>query len=53
MVDLVHTVLQQALDEAGIESPFPIQTLNVKMEGERAEPLSQATYQSSLPKETV
>ena len=43
MFDRVHTVLQQALDEAGIESPFPTQTLNVQLEGD----------QSSLPKEIV
>jgi small-conductance mechanosensitive channel len=43
MFDRVHTLLQQALDEAGIESPFPTQTLNVQFEGN----------QSSLPKETA
>jgi MscS family membrane protein len=32
MFDRVHTVLKVALDEAGIESPFPTQTLNVQME---------------------
>jgi MscS family membrane protein len=32
MFDKVHTVLKVALDEAGIESPFPTQTLNVQME---------------------
>jgi MscS family membrane protein len=32
MFDKVHTVLKIALDEAGIESPFPTQTLNVQME---------------------
>jgi MscS family membrane protein len=31
MFDRVHTVLKYALDEAGIESPFPTQTLNVQM----------------------
>ena len=35
MFDRVHTVLQQALDEAGIESPFPTQTLNVQLEDDR------------------
>jgi small-conductance mechanosensitive channel len=42
MFDRVHTVLQQALDEAGIESPFPTQTLNLQSEGD----------QDSLPKES-
>ena len=46
MLDRVHTVLQQALDEAGIESPFPTQTLNVQVQRERAEPLSQAPGES-------
>ena len=32
MFDRVHTVLQRALDEAGIESPFPTQTLNLQVE---------------------
>ncbi len=35
MFDRVHTTLQQALDEAGIESPFPTQTLNVQLEGDQ------------------
>jgi small-conductance mechanosensitive channel len=32
MFDRVHTVLKHALDEAGIESPFPTQTLNLQFE---------------------
>jgi small-conductance mechanosensitive channel len=32
MLDRMHTALQAALDEAGIESPFPTQTLNVHLE---------------------
>ena len=35
MFDRVHTALQQALDEAGIGSPFPTQTLHVQLEGDR------------------
>jgi MscS family membrane protein len=31
MFDKVHTALHYALNEAGIESPFPTQTLNVQM----------------------
>jgi small-conductance mechanosensitive channel len=41
MFDKVHTVLQQALDEAGIECPFPTQTLNLQMNSEAAEQISQ------------
>jgi len=32
MYDRVHTVLQNALDEAGIESPFPTQNISLHME---------------------
>ena len=32
MFDRVHTALQHALDEAGIECPFPTQTLNLQVE---------------------
>ncbi len=31
MFDQVHTALQKALDEAGIEMPFPTQNVNVQM----------------------
>ncbi len=31
MFDQVHTALQNALDEAGIECPFPTQTLNLQV----------------------
>lgn len=39
--DRVHTILQAALDEAGIESPFPTQIINMKVEPKIAENLSQ------------
>jgi small-conductance mechanosensitive channel len=32
MFDRVHTALKQALDEAGIESPFPTQTWDLRVE---------------------
>jgi MscS family membrane protein len=35
--DRVHTALQSALDEAGIESPFPTQSFNVQFDPEKAE----------------
>ena len=41
MLDLVHTTLQYALDEAGIESPYPTQTLNLHIDGEKAERVPQ------------
>jgi MscS family membrane protein len=54
MFDHVHTALQHALDEAGIESPFPTQSVNVRLQGERAratlEP-TRGTPGSDLPHE--
>jgi len=32
VIDRVHTALQHALDEAGIESPFPTQNVNLQLE---------------------
>ena len=32
VIDRVHTALQEALDTAGIESPYPIQTVNLQVE---------------------
>jgi MscS family membrane protein len=43
MFDKVHTALQHALDEAGIECPFPTQTLNIQMNSEAAEYVSRAS----------
>jgi MscS family membrane protein len=42
MFDKVHTALQRALDEAGIECPFPTQTLNLNMRREAPERISQS-----------
>jgi small-conductance mechanosensitive channel len=42
MFDKVHTVLKRALEEAGIECPFPTQTLNVQLEQSALEEISQA-----------
>jgi len=30
VIDRVHTALQRALDEAGIESPLPAQNINLR-----------------------
>jgi small-conductance mechanosensitive channel len=38
MFDKVHTALQHALNEAGIESPFPTQTLNLQFASQTAQP---------------
>ncbi len=40
MFDKVHTALQHALDEAGIECPFPTQTLNLQMNSKMADLIS-------------
>ena len=37
MFDRVHTALQNALDEAGIDCPFPTQTLNLQVDPKVAE----------------
>ena len=42
MFDKVHTALQHALDEAGIDCPFPTQTLNLQFEPQAGERFSQA-----------
>jgi MscS family membrane protein len=43
MFDKVHTALQHALDGAGIDCPFPTQTLNLQIKSEVAEYVSQAS----------
>jgi small-conductance mechanosensitive channel len=43
MLDRVHTTLQHALDGAGIESPYPTQTLNLEFGPEGADHLTQRT----------
>jgi small-conductance mechanosensitive channel len=42
VVDRVHTVLQEALDAAGIESPCPTQNVNLQVEEETVDRVSQA-----------
>ena len=42
--DCIHTALHNALDDAGIESPFPTQTLNLEVEPEMAERVSRALH---------
>jgi len=39
--DKVHMALQHALDETGIECPFPTQTLNLQVRSEMGESISQ------------
>jgi small-conductance mechanosensitive channel len=46
VVDRVHTVLQHALDAAGIESPYPTQNLNLQVDPDGAERLAQASGRS-------
>jgi MscS family membrane protein len=42
VMDRVHTALQEALDEAGIASPYPIQTVSLQVEPETIDRLSRA-----------
>ena len=42
MFHRVHKALQRALDDAGIESPFPTQSLDLQVEPETAERIAQA-----------
>ena len=42
MFDRVHTALQNALDEAGIECPFPTQTRNLQFEPQVVEQIMRA-----------
>ena len=41
MFDRVHSALKRALNEAGIECPFPTQTLNLQVDPEMAKHISQ------------
>ena len=40
VIDRVHTALQEALDAAGIESPYPIQNVNLRVEPEMIDRIS-------------
>jgi MscS family membrane protein len=49
MFDRVHTAMERALDEAGVEMPFPTQSIRLQLEPETANLLPQAmTEHSSL-----
>jgi small-conductance mechanosensitive channel len=47
MVDRVHTAMERALDEAGVEMPFPTQSINLRLEPETANQLPQAITEHS------
>ncbi len=42
VIDRVHTALQEALDAAGIESPYPIQNVNLQVGPETVDRVSRA-----------
>jgi small-conductance mechanosensitive channel len=46
MLDRVHTAVERALDEAGIEMPFPTQSIRLQLEAETADRLPQAPSQA-------
>lgn len=50
VIDKVHTALQIALDEAGVESPFPTQSINMQFEPELTERFSQMFNESQKGK---
>jgi small-conductance mechanosensitive channel len=43
MLDRVHTAVERALDEAGVEMPFPTQSISLQLAPETASLLPQAT----------
>jgi small-conductance mechanosensitive channel len=43
--DFVHTALRDALSEAGIESPYPRQSLNVDMDDRTLAEIGQAWHE--------
>jgi len=47
MFDRVHTALERALDEAGVDMPFPTQSIDLQLEPETASMLSQALTERS------
>jgi small-conductance mechanosensitive channel len=42
VIDRVNTALQEAMDAAGIDSPYPIQTVSLQVEPEMIDRLSRA-----------
>jgi small-conductance mechanosensitive channel len=47
MFDRVHTALQQALDEAGVDMPFPTQSISLQLEPDSVSRLAQALTERS------
>jgi MscS family membrane protein len=46
VLDRVHTTMERALDEAGVEMPFPTQSINLELAPETANRISQALERS-------
>ncbi|MFL7811509.1 MAG: mechanosensitive ion channel domain-containing protein [Anaerolineae bacterium] len=44
IVDRVHTALQGALDQAGLESPYPTQSVNLRLDRKSAERLAETDW---------
>jgi len=51
MFDRVHTAMEHALDEAGIEMPFPTQSISLQLEPETANQISQTFTERSSAQE--
>ena len=46
MFDKVNTAVQEALDEAGIDTPYPTYDLNLQIDDEAARRIAEALKQS-------
>jgi MscS family membrane protein len=53
MVDLVHTAMERALDEAGVEMPFPTQSIRLQLDPETANQLPHALTEHNFPCEST
>jgi MscS family membrane protein len=53
MVDRVHTAMERALDEAGVEMPFPTQSIRLQLDPETANQLPHALTEHNFPCEST
>ena len=51
MLDRVHTAMERALDEAGVEMPFPTQSISLQLAPETANLLPQALAERNSTEE--
>jgi small-conductance mechanosensitive channel len=53
MLDRVHTTVEHALDDAGVEMPFPTQSISLQLAPETASQLTQALSEGGSSQEQV